>query len=311
MAGQPSVYRGPVAPEPWGGWGGSLEVDIPSVVGEQVSGQPAGGLASNSWPSVAPLPGLLWAWGCCTGCTQEAAVTGDGAAAAFREHLIAFHYRPRSPQHTPALQPQAPFSCRLRERSAWPAPCLGAAPASPIRRAEGPSPSPPRAGQLRLRRAGAAGSRGCTRTEWGPAPRSTALRARLGGCSSAWQLLRPCLLQTEVGERGAESAQRKGPGNPHSSPCRSTPPPPGPRAPSPSCSPDAETLVSALGSPTLSSQPLSSLQHLPFQGCSMIRLTRSVPRVHTWLCRPLRAGPRPHRHGGTPRRGRGGSGCWA
>ena len=102
MAGQPSVYRGPVAPKPWGGWGRRLEVGIPSV------GTRAGLRAAwqASWPrprpSVAPLPGLPWARGVLhRGCAHEAAVTGDGPQPLLREHLIAAQLSPQKPSAHP------------------------------------------------------------------------------------------------------------------------------------------------------------------------------------------------------------------
>lgn len=96
-------------------------------------------------------------------------------------------------------------------------------------------------------------------------------------------------------------------------PAGSNTPPPGLGAPRPQgCSPDAETLVSAPGLLTLSSQPpLPSLQHLPFQDCSMIRLTRFRPQgAHLPLQTHQSRAQAPQAQGHSSA-GRGGTGCWA
>lgn len=54
-----------------------------------------------------------------------------------------------------------------------------------------------------------------------------------------------------------------------------------------------------------------SLQHLPFQGCSMIRLTRFCPQgAHLPLQTPQSRAQAPQARGHSSA-GRGGSGCWA
>lgn len=180
-----------MAPEPWAGWGRRLEVGIPSVGGRA-------GLRAAwqvGWPrhrpSVAPLPGqpgLLWVRRALhRGCAHEAAVTGDGPQPLLREHLIAAQLSPQKPSahpHTAAsgsiLLPPPPPERRPGQLRA-----CGGCPHLPLPGGlKASSPSPPRAGRLRLRRGGCSGQQGCARTEQGPSPPPPALRAWLGCCSS-------------------------------------------------------------------------------------------------------------------------------
>lgn len=123
-----------------------------------------------------------------------------------------------------------------------------------------------------------------------PPPRPQLSEPGWAAALQAWQLLRPCLLRTEVGERGRlglPSARVRA--APIPAPAGSnTPHPQGSGLPAPrGCSPDAETLVSAPGLPTLSSQPLPLPAAPAFPGL----LHDQVDQVLSPGCTPTSADP--------------------